>query len=244
MSNCSVIKSRQTIISITIRAIQLAWTIAALVTAAISDSKLPYERIQYSLAVSVISLVYVILTVSPLYRYAVPIQVVLCEGILSLLWLVAFGLMANVWASINCDVFDTSFWSMALNDSKATKLLDSLHDSCPVNKVNIAFACLAWISFSVSFILSLACTYVPVSKGEQGLREKIMSYGALFPAATTTSATTATTNSTDPEVINFEGQTTGIRYDPSVGFDGYSKESENHTPDDEFNQHPNVTRFV
>ncbi|CAK7898295.1 hypothetical protein CAAN1_26S01354 [[Candida] anglica] len=159
------------VISIVIRSIQFLWTIIALATAAASDANFPNERIQFSLAVSVISFAYLVFTVTPLYRYAVPLSVIICESILTLLWLVAFAVVADFWASVSCSFGSGHFWGFSYSSN-----------GCTSGKANIAFAFLAWITFILSLVLSIIFTVIPsVKSGTQGLFTKNISIGSIFP---------------------------------------------------------------
>lgn len=185
------------IISGAIRGLQFIWTIINLGVAAglIADLNYGYSRVVYSLVISVLTIIYLVVVMVPFcLRWISPLAILLCESIFMIFWLASFAAMADKFGDMDCSYYnrfyDNNRW-------------------CLLGKTLIAFGLLNWLTFCLSLILLIIFTAIPF--GYRGSMSSMMAVdnfklGAIFPqvvpskAAQDVENTVGTTdNATEPE---------------------------------------------
>ncbi|CUM55577.1 unnamed protein product [Debaryomyces tyrocola] len=166
------------IISGAIRGLQLIWTIINLGLAAglIADLDYGYSRVVYSLVISVLTIIYLVVVMLPIcFRLMSPLVILVCECIFMIFWLASFAAMANAFGDVDCTYFnryyDTNRW-------------------CLLGKAMIAFGLFNWVTFCVSLILLIIFTVIPFGYRDNNLMTRnTFKMGAIFPEVVPSKAT-------------------------------------------------------
>lgn len=131
--------------------IRLAQVVLAIINLGLSAklvNEVSWDRYNYSLAVSVLTLIYLGVLLFPLtLTFIPPLVLVISEGIFWVLWLSQFAAMADAWGSVSCGDLDSFF---------------GVTDTCKISKATIAMGVLQWVLFSLSLALVIVFTIVPL----------------------------------------------------------------------------------
>jgi hypothetical protein len=153
-----------------VRGLQLLFTIIALATSAASIAKWDDEYTRMTVAVSVISFVYLVLAFT-IHPFVNALTVLIAESVVTILWLTAFAMVADLWGPGGCNYGHDSFYLYYTFPKTA----------CQAGKAAIAFAFLSWILFVVSLVLFIVFTFVPLTKISRGIfYTKVLTLGSIY----------------------------------------------------------------
>lgn len=153
-----------------VRGLQLLFTIIALATSAASIAKWDDEYTRMTVAVSVISFVYLILAFT-FHPFVNALTVLIAESVVTILWLTAFAMVADLWGSGGCNYGHDSVYLYYTFPKTA----------CQSGKAAIAFAFLSWILFVVSLVLFIVFTFIPLTKITRGIYfTKVLTLGSIY----------------------------------------------------------------
>ncbi|CAH2350840.1 hypothetical protein CLIB1423_02S06348 [[Candida] railenensis] len=171
-------RSGDFVVSLALRGVQILFTIIVLGTSAGAVSS-PwgsgyFEGPACGLAVSIIDLIWLVVTLF-LSKYLLSLLVTVAESIITILWIVAFGLLASNFAGVNCDYFDDDifFYGGGRHSWKG----------CSAGKAAAAFAFLLFVLHIATLTLHVLYGLVPLNKVDNVLLKKLgtLSIGAIFP---------------------------------------------------------------
>lgn len=167
-------RSPDFVLPVAIRSIQILFVIIALATAAASVSGAAFSFANMALATSVIAFVYLVATLFA-YPFVNSLTILIAESILTILWLIAFALITNLYGGGSCSWDTVAFvgWSTNVNHFSST--------SCKAGKANIAFSFFSWIFSIFTLVTHIIYTVVPLSKSKDGLFfTHILGIGGIF----------------------------------------------------------------
>lgn len=133
-----------------------------------------YDRLNYVVALSVLSIIYLaVLFIPQLAVFMLPIVVVVFDIIFCILWLAGFAAIADIYGSANCSsgyrgFFYVSYWG----------------DSCKLGKGFIAMGVLNFLLFLVSSVLLVMYTLLPSMKAKTFTEKDQFMMSCLFLKST------------------------------------------------------------
>lgn len=171
-------RSGDFVVSLALRGVQIFFAIIVLGTSAGSVSS-PwgsgyFEGPACGLAVSIIDLIWLVVTVF-FNKFLLSLLVTVAESIITILWIVAFGLLASNFAGVNCDYYydDVFYYGGSRHSWKG----------CGAGKAAAAFAFLLFALHIATLTLHVLYALVPLNKVDSVLLKKLgtLSIGAIFP---------------------------------------------------------------
>lgn len=174
------------IITLSIRSAQFVLAIISLGLAAGVIAKFTgFGRVNYSVAISVFTFIYLILGFIPqVVAVTPPLVVVIVEGIFMIFWLSAFAATADYFGPLSCTALE-GFGFFDVNGFKGFNL-----GWCKMGKALIAIEVLLWLLFVASFALHIIYTVIPhtraigldnYARSRGGILEKGYIYSHLAP---------------------------------------------------------------
>lgn len=161
--------------AVLIRSIQLIISVIVLGLSGGLINDYLYGRGIYILIISVFSLVYLLVVLTPyVIQYLQPIVLIICEGVFFIFWLISFALISDDTGSISCSGYYYGFYYDTTD--------------CKISHALIAFTLFGWLSFIVSLALLVIYSMIPLntSGGIGSLTEfNILQLGGIYPKFST-----------------------------------------------------------
>lgn len=161
--------------AVLIRSIQLIISVIVLGLSGGLINDYLYGRGIYILIISVFSLVYLLVVLTPyVIQYLQPIVLIICEGVFFIFWLISFALITDDTGSISCSGYYYGFYYDTTD--------------CKISHALIAFTLFGWLSFIVSLALLVIYSLIPLntSGGISYLTEfNILQLGGIYPKFST-----------------------------------------------------------
>ncbi|KAK6199264.1 membrane-associating domain-containing protein [Scheffersomyces amazonensis] len=187
------------LISYAIRGTQLFFSILVLGLAAgvLSDLGFNFDRVTYTLVVSLLTLIYFGYILGWLHfkgaNTVLTLPILVSETLLTIFWLAAFGTITDVFGALNCN-FGYYYYYYDHHNSSS--------NFCKLGKALIPFTLFNWLLFTASLVLFILYTFVPFYKihGSKHCYETPaqLKLGAIYPAVTPV-AKSANEGSTEAE---------------------------------------------
>lgn len=161
--------------AVLIRSIQLIISVIVLGLSGGLINDYLYGRGIYILIISVFSLVYLLVVLTPyVIQYLQTIVLIICEGVFFIFWLISFALITDDTGSISCSGYYYGFYYDTTD--------------CKNSHALIAFTLFGWLSFIVSLALLVIYSMIPLntSGGIGSLTEfNILQLGGIYPKFST-----------------------------------------------------------
>ncbi|CAH6720676.1 uncharacterized vacuolar membrane protein [[Candida] jaroonii] len=153
-----------------LRGAQLVLTIITLGLAAANVSYVAYDRANFSVAVTVISLIYLVLVSVPMTLAFIPhIVLIIGESIMWVFWLALFACNADVFGAASCSVHYYYYYTS-----------DGYENFCRTGKALIAMGVINWLLFTASLVLMILYTIIPMSSTLTSMSKGDMVLGGIF----------------------------------------------------------------
>lgn len=162
----------QVLVSVVIRGFQFLWTIISLGLAAgiLHDLEYNFERVTYTVVISVFTLIYLVMTLLPwTVRFFSPGPGVIAEAIMMVFWLASFAAITDTFAKMGC-VYTLGFYER--HTIKA--------NWCYLGKALIAFTLFNWLMFLASLVLMVVFAVIPLARAEKAIFSQHFRLGAIF----------------------------------------------------------------